>query len=100
MVSTGICISCPEGYYFTIEGRSGLYSKGIFPTRGIIDAGYTGEIKIGLYNTNKVDYNIEKNDRIAQMTLHKAYNIDFTNVNEFSPDYKTRGDAGFGSSGK
>jgi dUTP pyrophosphatase len=98
-VQTGIAIACPPGYYFTIEGRSGLYMKGIFPTRGIIDAGYNGPLIVALMNTG-ADYKIEAGHRIAQMILHKLIPVEFSEVAEFSAQYSTRGAAGFGSTGK
>ena len=99
-VKTGLQLSAPEGFYYTIEGRSGLFLKGITPFRGIIDATYCGEVVVVLMNASNEDYKVEVGDRIGQIILHKAYNFDITVVNEFSPDYDLRGEAGWGSSGQ
>ncbi len=121
IVHTGIHISAPPGYYYTIDGRSSLWLRGIEPNRGIIDATYTGEIIVSLVNfspqsylnriINKVlfllgssarvgpVYKIKSGDRIAQITLHKQYHASFKIVSEFSAEYNQRGVNGFGSSG-
>jgi dUTP pyrophosphatase len=99
-VHTGICISAPEGYYYTIEGRSSMFMQGITPNRGIIDATYCGEVIVSLVNMSDKEYKVIVGDRIAQIILHKYYNAEFFVVDEFSPDYNKRGTAGFGSSGK
>jgi len=99
-IHTGICISAPEGYYYTIEGRSSMFMEGITPNRGIIDATYCGEVIVSLVNKSDEKYKITLGDRIAQIILHKSYDAMFFTVSEFSPDYNKRGTAGFGSSGK
>jgi len=99
-VGTGIQLSAPEGYFYTIEGRSGLFLKGITPFRGIIDATYCGEVIVILMNASGDDFVVNKGDRIGQIILQKAYNFDVTMVKEFGPDYDLRGEAGWGSSGR
>jgi len=99
-VHTGICISAPEGYYYTIEGRSSMFMQGITPNRGIIDATYCGEVIVSLVNISDEEYKVVVGDRIAQIILHKCYDAEFFVVDEFSPNYNKRGTAGFGSSGK
>ena len=100
LVRTGVCLSAPQGYYYTLEGRSSLWSKGIVPNRGIIDTGYTGEIWVSLVNWNDFAYLIEEGDRIAQLLFHKQYDAQFAHVNEFGPEYSHRGNHGFGSTGR
>jgi len=100
IVRTGIEISAPPGYYYTIEGRSSLWRKGIFPNRGIIDSTFCGELIVSLVNTNDKQYEIQTGDRIAQIILHLQYNANFKIVNEFSPLYNQRGKNGFGSTGR
>lgn len=100
MIRTGISIACPPGFYYTIEGRSSLWTQGIFPNRGIIDATFTGEVIISMVNVSNVEWHIKEGDRIAQIILSKQYDANFVIVDEFSDHYKLRGTAGFGSSGK
>ena len=100
LVRTGICLSAPQGYYYTIEGRSSLWSVGIMPNRGIIDTGYTGEIWVSLVNYTDEVYRVHKGDRIAQILFHKQYDARFDLVNQFGPEYNHRGNHGFGSTGR
>ena len=100
IIRTGVKISAPPGYYYTIEGRSSLWSKGIFPNRGVIDATFTGEIVVSLINVNNEDYIVNIGDRIAQILIHEQHSAYFDVVAEFSPEYNVRGVNGFGSSGK
>lgn len=100
IVKTGIEISCPPGFYYTIEGRSSLWMRGIFPNRGIIDSTYTGEVVVSLVNVNEDAYTVHKGDRIAQIILHRQYDAEFINVEDFSPEYNQRGTNGFGSTGR
>jgi len=99
-VQTGIAIACPPGYYYTIDGRSGLATKGIVPFRGTLDAGYTGQVLVTMLNFSDADYAIHEHDRIAQIEMHRIIHVDITVVEEFSEHYSTRGTAGFGSSGR
>lgn len=99
-VHTGMALSCPPGYYYTLDGRSGLGLKGIMPFRGIIDAGYTGEVVAIMCNFTNSDYEIQAGDRVAQIVLHRILHADITEVNEFSAVYSQRGTKGWGSSGK
>lgn len=99
IIRTGIKISCPPGFYYTIEGRSSLWIQGVFPNRGIIDATYTGEVVVSLVNVSEEPFKISCGDRIAQIILHKQYDADFVLVGSFSPEYSRRGINGFGSTG-
>lgn len=99
-VRTGIIVAAPEGYYYTVEGRSSLWTKNIMPYRGIIDATYTGELRVAMMNSSEVDYHVKAGDRIAQIILHEVNDFDLAPVEDFSPEYSQRGTDGFGSSGK
>lgn len=99
-VKTGIQISVPRGWYYTIEGRSSLGFKGIMPFRGIIDATYCGNLQVLLYNISDEAYTVNMGDRVAQIVPHLAADFIFSEVKEFDDPYKKRGERGFGSSGK
>ena len=100
IVKTGVQISAPPGYYYTIEGRSSLWIKGIFPNRGIIDSTFCGELVVSLVNVSPSPFDIKVGDRIAQIILSKQYDADFEVVTEFSAEYNQRGTNGFGSTGR
>jgi len=99
-VNTGVQVSAPPGWYYTIEGRSSLALKKILPIRPIVDATYTGELIVMLVNVGESSYHIKRGDRIAQLIFHRQYDTEFEIVDEFSDDYNQRGTKGFGSTGQ
>ncbi len=100
-VSTGFSITVPSGWYFTVEGRSGLGAKHrIVPFTGTIDACYIGELYVMLTNNSDVHYSVKKGDRIAQLAVKEQIDMEIVIVDGTSPEYSHRGQAGFGSSGK
>jgi len=94
LVSTNIKIKLPEGVYGRIASRSGLsFKHDIEVGAGVIDPDYTGEIKIILRNFSDVQYDIKKNDRVAQLILEKCL------INSIDTNERKRNDGGFGSTG-
>lgn len=101
LVKTGIKIAMPDGYVGLVHPRSGLAVKHgitVLNSPGTIDAGYRGEIMVPLLNTSQEDFAIAKGDRIAQLLFQKIEIARFIPVTEL-PD-SSRGETGFGSSGK
>jgi len=98
LVSTGVAMAIPEGYFGNIRSRSGMaYKHGVFTEAGIIDSSYRGEIKVLMY-TNSEDYQIKKGDRIAQLIIQPYSTMNPVQVNTL--DTTERGNGGFGSTGK
>ena len=98
VVSTAISLVIPDGYVGLIWPRSGLAAKkGIDVFAGVIDSGYRGEIKVCLYNSSEINFEINKGDRIAQIIFHKLPQTEMLEVG--SLEDSIRGDEGFGSSG-
>jgi dUTP pyrophosphatase len=104
-IHTGISIELPNlneenrEIYVRIAPRSGLSVKsGIDVFAGVVDRGYTGELIICLYNSSKEDFKINIGDKIAQMIPTIIYNSKLEEVTDINES--TRGDKGFGSSGK
>ncbi len=100
IIKTGIQVAAPPGYYYTIEGRSSLWSRGVFPNRGIIDSTFCGELFVSLVNVNESTFEVKCGDRIAQIILSKQYDAEFEVVQEFTEQYNQRGTNGFGSTGR
>lgn len=101
MISTGICMSIPEGYFGAVYARSGLASKnGIRPANcvGVIDADYRGVIGVPLHNDSHVRYKVNPGDRIAQIIIQPCPEVIMTEVNELEDT--ERGEGGFGSTGQ
>jgi len=101
LVGTGVRIALPEGYAAFVVPRSGLAAKHgitIVNAPGTVDAGYRGEIKVALLNTDAESaYDIARGDRIAQLIIMPVQQARFIPVDEL-PD-SSRGDGGFGSTG-
>jgi dUTP pyrophosphatase len=103
LVPTGLHFDIPDGYEIQIRSKSGLALKQglmVLNSPGTIDQGYTGEIKVIIFNTTQELVNISKGQKIAQgvlspvvcskwITLKKVKNI----------EDKDRSDKGFGSTG-
>lgn len=98
-VKIGLKCAAPPGFYYTIMGRSGLLKKGIMALHGLIDATYTGEVIVGLYNMSGTLFKVKVGDRIAQMVVHQMVVPRLEEVKQFSKEYDQRGTAGWGSSG-
>ncbi len=100
-ISTGIAIAVQRGFYFTVEGRSGLGTKHrVVPFSGTIDACYVGELFVMLTNNLDAPFEIKVGDRIAQLIVKEQLDLDNEVVEVFTDEYKARGTAGFGSSGR
>jgi len=102
MVPTGFSVAIPEGYGGFVLPRSGLAAKhGVtcINAPGLIDAGYRGEVMVALVNLDpKLDYEVQKGDRIAQLVVLPVPPAHFMTVAELPP--AQRGAGGFGSSGR
>ena len=99
LVKTGISTSFPEGYVALIWDRSGnAAKKGIKTMAGVIDAGYRGEWGIVMLNTSDENFEIKKGDKIAQALIQPIINADVKEVE--SLEDSSRGEGGFGSTGK
>lgn len=98
LVETGVCVSVPEGTYGRIAPRSGLSTKGVMVNAGVVDQGYRGMLKVVLHNMKSVPYEVKKGDRIAQLIIEVIVApsiVVVENLNDTS-----RGESGFGSSGR
>jgi dUTP pyrophosphatase len=100
-LSTGLSIALPDGYVAFVVPRSGLAARHgitIVNSPGTVDAGYRGEIKVTLLNTDPtVPYPVAVGDRIAQIIVMPVVRARFLPVDRL-PDSE-RGADGFGSSG-
>lgn len=101
LVGTGVRIALPDGYAAFIVPRSGLATKHgitIVNSPGTVDAGYRGEIKVTLLNTDTAQaFDIAPGDRIAQMIVMPVTRAHFIPVDELPES--VRGQGGFGSTG-
>ena len=101
IISTGIMVAIPEQYEIQIRPRSGLAAKNgisVLNTPGTIDSDYRGEIKVILINLGKDIFQINKNDRIAQMIVCPIIKVELEEVESLPKT--VRGKGGFGSTDK
>jgi len=101
LVPTGVRIALPDGYVAFVVPRSGLAAKHgitIVNAPGTVDAGYRGEIKVSLLNTDREStFDIAAGDRIAQLIVMPVPRVRFLPVDTLPES--TRGEGGFGSTG-
>jgi dUTP pyrophosphatase len=100
-VATGIAVAIPEGLAGLVLPRSGLAARSgiaLVNAPGLIDAGYRGELRVLLLNTDReTPCEIAAGDRIAQLVLIRVELPAPIEVDAL-PD-SDRGEGGFGSSG-
>lgn len=96
-IDTGVHVLIPEGYVGLLCPRSSFNIKGIGTPIGVVDAGYTGSIRVVLepFNVTK----IFKGNRIAQLVILPLPQIKMIEGKVIGVDTH-RGDGGFGSTGE
>jgi dUTP pyrophosphatase len=103
LVKTGIKLGIPPTTEIQVRPKSGLALKEgltVLNTPGTVDAGYDGEVKVIIYNTNPQSYQIKKGQKIAQAVLCPVINGKFVTLHEvIELNEKERGSNGFGSTG-
>ena len=96
---TGVHIQIPESCAGFIKSRSGLmFNHCVVAGEGVIDYGYTGSIKVRLFNFGEDAYVVKPGDRIAQLVVQPVVLTPFELVRKL--DKTERGNGGFGSSGR
>ncbi len=100
-VPTGLAIALPDGFAAFVHPRSGLAARHgvtVVNAPGTVDAGYRGEIRVTLLNTDTdTPVTIARGDRIAQMVIQRVERAEFVEADTL-PD-SVRGAGGFGSTG-
>ncbi len=100
-VPTGIAIALPEGFVALVHPRSGLAARHgvtIVNAPGTVDAGYRGELRVTLLNTDRlVPVTLHRGDRIAQLLIQRVSQAEFVEVEQLPGS--ARGIGGFGSTG-
>lgn len=101
LVRTGMAIALPAGYAAFVHPRSGLAARHgvtVVNAPGTVDAGYRGEVKVTLLNTDTtVPVRFRRGDRIAQLVIQRVEHAAFHEVRRLPGS--ARGDGGFGSTG-
>ena len=97
-IDTGVHVEIPEGYCGLLKSKSGLNTKFMIQTEGVIDAGYTGSIVVPVYNHSDEPYIFGAGDKITQLVIVPILLPELELVD--SLEETDRGDNGFGSTGK
>lgn len=98
IIDTGVHIQLQHGYVGMLKSKSGLNVEHGITSEGVIDEGYTGAIKVKLYNHSYSPYKIGRYDKITQLVVVPCEYVDFDLVDDL--DDSERGGDGFGSTGK
>jgi len=101
IIKTGLFIELPVGFEAQVRPRSGLAAKHgltVLNSPGTVDSDYRGEIGVILVNLSNTDFKIENGERIAQLVIAKHERATWLEVNQLNET--TRGEGGFGSTGK
>lgn len=99
IIPTGLAIDLPTGYVALFWDKSSVaMQKGLKSLGGVIDSGYTGEMKVILINLSDEVVVLEKGSKFIQLLIQKVEHCEIEFVDEISCGI--RGSGGFGSTGK
>ena len=99
LISTNISIGIPNTMYAKTENRSSIVmNKQLMVLSGIIDADYTGEVKVMMHNFGQEDQCIKRGEKFCQLIIQKFEKPNKIQVVDTLPQTK-RGNKGFGSTG-
>ena len=101
-VPTGVAVEIPDGHAGLVLPRSGLareHGIALVNSPGLIDSGYRGEIRVLLLNTDPAEvFRVQPGDRIAQLVLVAVPSAEPVEAEALAQS--SRGEGGFGSSGR
>jgi len=95
---TGVHMMIPSGYAGFIKSKSGLNVKHNLLSDGLVDASYTGSIRVKLYNHGDSQYIVHRGDKISQIAILPVSTPDIEVVDHLEDT--PRGENGFGSTGR
>lgn len=103
LIPTGLSFDIPSGYEIQVRSKSGLaINQGlmVLNSPGTIDAGFSGEVKVILFNTNKEPFTITKGMKVAQAVLSPVATGKWVElIKKETINNKDRNSNGFGSTG-
>jgi len=99
-VPTGIKMAIPEGYVGLIWDKSGISLQGVHRLAGVVDSGYRGEVKVVMVNLGKETHVFKQGQKVAQMLIQPVHAVEIVDVGEGGLDDTSRGEGGFGSTGR
>jgi dUTP pyrophosphatase len=85
IVSTGLAVTVPSGTYGRIAPLSGCSTKLLHVNSSVIDRGYSGLVKVSMYNASDVPIIISLRDRVAQLILEEYRSVEVMDVDVLEP---------------
>lgn len=98
IIDTGVHVEIPVGYVGDVKSKSGLMMDDDIITDGTVDSGYTGSIRVKLFNLGVMPVHIKAGQKIAQLVIKKIITPEPVIVDHL--EATERGNGGFGSTGK
>lgn len=98
VVDTGVHIELPPGKCAVVVSKSGLNINHNITSTGLVDEGFTGTIKVKLYNHSDNFHIFEVGDKISQFYITDYYGYELEQVDFL--EKTDRGDSGYGSTGR
>ena len=98
VIDTGVHIELPPNTVGMLKSKSGLNVKHGITSEGVIDVGYTGSIRVKLYNHSDKPCELKAGDKVSQLVVMPILTPSFELVDEL--EETERGDGGFGSTGR
>jgi dUTP pyrophosphatase len=102
-VRTGVCVMIPPGFEGQVRARSGRALReglAMLNAPGTIDADFRGEILVLAVNLGQAEVVIRRGERIAQLVIAPVARVDIEEVAAEGLEPTSRGDRGFGSTGR
>ena len=98
VIDTGVHVEIPKGAVGMLKSKSGLNVNHDLTSEGVIDEGFTGSIRVKLYNHGGARYHVKAGDKISQLVILPVLHPELELVDDL--DETERGDNGFGSTGR
>ena len=98
VIDTGVHVEIPKGYAGVLKSKSGLNVRYGITNTGLIDCGYTGSIRVKLYNHGIDPVRFEVGDKVSQLVILPVFLPDLVRVDALGET--ERGNNGFGSTGR
>lgn len=98
LIPCGFAFAIPDGYEGQVRPRSSAFKRGLHVALGTIDAGYRGEVLVGVVNVSDDEVEIDHGERIAQLVVAPVARCEVVEVDAL--DTTARGAGGFGSTGR
>lgn len=97
-IDTGVHVEIPRGYVGMLKSKSGLLFRHNVTSEGVVDAGYTGSIRVNLMNHSDWHYTVHAGDKITQLVILPILTPELEVVSSLGDT--ERGAGGFGSTGR